>query len=107
MLKSILQQLGLTALPTPRRRNFSVTNRYQVLALTTSIEHQEMMKEPALKRITFLSAQSLQRSDMVFSRLLLLIYLSLSEFPSVQFSILKLSATDIVLVGLSFALTLV
>ena len=39
MLESILKQFGLTALPTPRRRNFSVTNRYQVLALTTSIEH--------------------------------------------------------------------
>lgn len=60
-----------------------------------------MVEEPALKGITLLSAQGLEDCNMVLGFLSFRFYLPLFELPSVAFSVLKLSATDVFLLALS------
>ena len=103
MLIGILQQLGLTAFPTTRRWNLSTAYFYQIPVLTFGVEQAEPLEEPPLQGVTLLSTQCLQAVKVIgfcFSRFL---RLSLSDFPTMQFGILKLPPADIRFIALALA----
>ena len=111
MGKGILQQLGLATLTAARRRTAHRGEDVdQVARLAPGVAHDEMPEQPCLQRVALATPQGLQMAYLVFflSPDLLCGGLTpaLGQFPAVQFGILELPPTDVVVLALAVAAAL-